>query len=158
MPGTPSSPSPVDSSVNAPLDPGLFVDTRGWADESSDVRKMNAAGRNGALEGAVPQRKMKKDDTGNLGLEELLEGGDESTGHKPRGKNATGSRPLANTSMPSPKMNQTSGRLAALVPGDDPTAATKPKKKTATAQVAVVVVVLMLVLASAGMAIYYFKH
>ena len=86
MPGT-SSPSPVDSSGNAPLDPGLFVDTRGWAEESSDVRQMkaaNAAGRNGALEGAVPQRKMKKDDTGNLGLEELLEGGDESTGHKPR--------------------------------------------------------------------------
>jgi serine/threonine protein kinase len=156
MPGTPS-PSPVDAG-NAPLDPGLFVDTRGWADESSDVRKMNASGRNGTLEGAVPQRKMKKDDTGNLGLEELLEGGDESTGHKPRGKNATGSRPLANTSMPAPKPNQTSGRLSAMVPGDDPTAATRPKKKTATAQVAVVLVVLMLVLASAGMAIYYFKH
>jgi serine/threonine-protein kinase len=154
IPGQPS-PSPVDISGNAPLDPGLFVDTRGWAEESSDVRKMNA-GRNGEV-GAVPQRKMKKDDTGNLGLEELLEGGDESTGHKPRGKNATGSRPLANPSMPSPRPNQTSGRLAAMVPGDDPTSQ-KPKKKTATAQVAVVVVVLMLVLASAGMAIYYFKH
>ncbi|HEX9103553.1 MAG TPA: serine/threonine-protein kinase [Polyangia bacterium] len=159
IPGQPS-PSPVSSAGNAPLDPGLFVDTRGWADESSDARQLKATsaagGRNGALEGAAPQRKMKKDDTGNLGLEELLEGGDESTGHK-RSKNPTGSRPLANTSMPSPKMNQTSGRLAALVPGDD-RAAPKPRKKSATAQVAVVVVVLMLVLASAGMAIYYFKH
>jgi hypothetical protein len=97
---------------------------------------------------------MKKDDTGNLGLEELLEGGDESTGHKR--KNATGSKPLANASMPSIKANQTSGRMAAMV--EDPTAVPKPKKKAATAQVAVVVVVLMLVLASAGMAIYYFKH
>jgi len=154
MPGQPS-PSPVDAG-NAPLDPGLFVDTRGWAEESSDVRKMNAAGRNGAADvGAVPRKQKLKDDTGNLGLEELLEGGDESTGHKR--KSQTGSKPIANTSMPSIKANQTSGRLAALVPSDDPTAK-KPQKKTATAQVAVVVVVLMLVLASAGMAIYYFKH
>ncbi len=153
QPGTPS-PSPVDNAGNAPLDPGLFVDTRGWADEPETKP---ASGRNGADLGAVPQRKMKKDDTGNLGLEELLEGGDESTGHK-RSANPTGSRPIANTSIPMPKRNQTSGRLAALVPGDDPTAAPMPKKKSATAQVAVVVVVLMLVLASAGMAIYYFKH
>ncbi|HWE26932.1 MAG TPA: hypothetical protein VHB97_02975, partial [Polyangia bacterium] len=155
MPGQPS-PSPVDNAGNAPLDPGLFVDTRGWADESSDVRKMSAGrnGTDGPLAGAVPQRKMKKEDTGNLGLEELLEGGDESTGHKR--KSSTGAKPIANTSMPSVKANQTSGRLAALV--EDPSAAPKPKKKTATAQVAVVVVVLMLVLASAGMAIYYFKH
>ncbi|MCA1662970.1 MAG: protein kinase, partial [Myxococcales bacterium] len=156
MPGQPS-PSPVDNSGNAPLDPGLFVDTRGWAEENSDVRKL--AGRNGTdgSAGAVPQRKMKKDDTGSLGLEELLEGGDESTGHKPK-RTQSGSRPIANASMPAVKANQTSGRMAAMV--EDSTAAPKPKpkKKTATAQVAVVVVVLMLVLASAGMAIYYFKH
>src|SRR4051812_18965687 len=108
IPGQPS-PSPVDNAGNAPLDPGLFVDTRGWAEENSDVRKMSA-GRNGADVGAVPQRKMKKDDTGNLGLEELLEGGDESTGHKR--KSPTGSKPIANTSMPSVKANQTSGRMA----------------------------------------------
>ena len=94
MPGQPSPP-PTDSSGNAPLDPGLFVDTRGWADENSDVRKMQ--GRNGAEIGAIPQRSKKKDDTGNLGLEELLEGGDESTGHKR--KSTTGSRPIANTSI-----------------------------------------------------------
>jgi len=148
-----ASPSP-DASGNAPLDPGLFVDTRGWADENSDVRKM--AGRNGAMDGPIPQRTKKKDDTGSVGLEELLEGGDESTGHKR--KSTTGARPIANTSMPSVKAGQTSGRIAAMV--EDPTATTraKPKQKKATAQVAVVVVVLMLVLASAGMAIYYFKH
>jgi serine/threonine protein kinase len=154
VPGQPS-PSPVDSSGNAPLDPGLFVDTRGWADENSDVRKM--AGRNGAEVGAVPQRSSKKkDDTGGIGLEELLEGGDESTGHKR--KSTTGARPIANASMPSMPSHQTSGRMAAMV--DDPTSTprTRPKQKKATAAVAVVVVVLMLVLASAGMAIYYFKH
>ncbi|MCU1280937.1 MAG: serine/threonine protein kinase [bacterium] len=157
VPGQPS-PSPVDSSGNAPLDPGLFVDTRGWADENSDVRQMKAAqGRNGAELGAVPQRSKKRDDTGNLGLEELLEGGDESTGHKR--KSTTGARPIANTSMPSPPTkNQTSGRMAAMVEDPSGSPRSKPKKKTATAQVAVVVVVLMLVLASAGMAIYYFKH
>jgi hypothetical protein len=146
----------MDASGNAPLDPGLFVDTRGWADESSDVRRM--AQRNGATDGPIPQRTKKKDDTGNVGLEELLEGGDESTGHK-RSKSPTGARPIANASMPSIKANQTSGRIAAMV--EDPTAAPKakkPKPKKATAQVAVVVVVLVLVLASAGMAIYYFKH
>jgi uncharacterized protein HemX len=71
-------------------------------------------------------------------------------------KSATGARPIANTSMPSMPSQQTSGRMAALV--EDPTQAPKARKKGATAQVAVVVVVLMLVLASAGMAIYYFKH
>ncbi|HEY1587076.1 MAG TPA: hypothetical protein VGH63_15380, partial [Polyangia bacterium] len=78
------------------------------------------------------------------------------TGHKR--KSATGARPIANASMPSMKANQTSGRIAAMV--DDPTGTPKPKikPKKATAQVAVVVVVLMLVLASAGMAIYYFRH
>jgi serine/threonine-protein kinase len=154
-PGQPSPP-PVDNSGNAPLDPGLFVDTRGWADESSDVRHLKA-GRNGAMDGPVPQRKMKKDDTGNLGLEELLEGGDESTGHKRKG-GGTGARPIANTSMPAMPSHQTSGRMAAMV--DDSTAAPrgKPKKKAATMQIAVVVVVLLLVLASAGMAIYYLKH
>ncbi len=151
VPGQPS-PSPVDNAGNAPLDPGLFVDTRGWAEEPSDVRR----GRNGtdtSSGGAIPLRNKKKDDTGNLGLEELLEGGDESTGHK---RNPTGARPIANPSMPSMKARQTSGRLAAMV--EDPAAPEKPKKKGAGAQVAVVVVVLMLVLASAGMAIYYFKH
>ena len=118
------------------------------------------SGRNGALDGPIPQRSKKKDDTGNVGLEELLEGGDESTGHKRGGggKNPTGARPIANASMPAMKANQTSGRIAAMV--EDPTAVPKPKPKAkkATAQVAVVVVVLVLVLASAGMAIYYFRH
>ncbi|MGZ3439835.1 MAG: serine/threonine protein kinase, partial [Polyangia bacterium] len=154
VPGQPS-PSPVDNSGNAPLDPGLFVDTRGWADENSDVRKMQQ-GRNGAEVGAVPQRSKKKDDTGGIGLEELLEGGDESTGHKR--KSSTGARPIANASMPSLQSHQTSGRMAAMVDDSHASAKKKPKAKKATAQVAVVVLVLMLVLASAGMAIYYFKH
>jgi serine/threonine-protein kinase len=159
-PSNNTTPSPVEVSGNAPLDPGLFVDTRGWADDlpSAEARK-NAGntGRNGALEGAAPQ-KRKKEDTGAHGLEELLEGdGDAPTAERKK-KSSTGARPIANTSMPSTPSMHTSGRIAAMV--DDPTQSPKkkPKKKAATAQVAVVVVVLMLVLASAGMAIYYFKH
>jgi eukaryotic-like serine/threonine-protein kinase len=159
------TPSPVDVSGNAPLDPGLFVDTRGWADDlQSDGRKGGSGpiGRNGAVEGAG--RGKKKEDTGSHGLEELLEGdGAESSsmrgsGSRRAGGGGTGSRPLANPSMPSTPTMQTSGRLAAMVSSEDPTQAPRPKKKPATAQVAVVLVVLMLVLASAGMAIYYFKH
>ena len=77
------------------------------------ARLFELQGRNGADIGAIPQRSKKKDDTGNLGLEELLEGGDESTGHKR--KSTTGARPIANTSMPVPTKNQTSGRMAAMV-------------------------------------------
>ena len=100
---------------------------------------------------------MKKDDTGNLGLEELLEGGDESTGHK-REEAPTGARPIANASMPSMPAHQTSGRMAGDGRGSDRGRRSRRQEEAATAQVAVVVVVLVLVLASAGMAIYYFKH
>jgi hypothetical protein len=146
------TPSPVDVSGNAPLDPGLFVDTRGWADDlPSENRKSST--KNGALD-AFAAGKKRKDDTGSHGLEELLEGDVDPGDRKKKG--ATGSKPIADAQMPKGGPMQTSGRLSALV--DEPAQAPKPKKKAATAQVAVVVVVLMLVLASAGMAIYYFKH
>lgn len=142
------TPSPVEVSGNAPLDPGLFVDTRGWADDlQSDPRR----GKNGAPE---PFAKRKKEDTGSHGLEELLEGDGDSGERK---QTATGSKPIASASLPKLQAMQTSGRMAALV--EDSTAApARRKKKGAGTQVAVVVVVLMLVLASAGMAIYYLKH
>jgi serine/threonine-protein kinase len=154
-----SSPSPADAVGNAPLDPGLFVDTRGWADDlqSSDQRKTTGErvstgpGRNGAGEALS---KKRKEDTGSHGLEHLLEGdGDAATAPRQR------LSPTSVTNQPAKPSLQTSGRLAAMVADEPaPKAKPKPKRKGATAQVAVVVVVLMLVLASAGMAIYYFKH
>ncbi len=58
-----ASPSPTDSNGGAPLDPGLFVDTRGWAEDVGDAR------RNGARPPA------RSDSSGQIeNLEDLLEG------------------------------------------------------------------------------------
>ncbi len=57
------SPSPVDANGGAPLDPGLFVDTRGWADDVGDARARNGAGR------------VRADSSAQIeNLEDLLEG------------------------------------------------------------------------------------
>jgi serine/threonine-protein kinase len=146
-----ASPSPMDASGNAPLDPGLFVDTRGWADDFGTDARTTAAkpGKNGVEGGFAPKR--RKDDTGSHGLEQLLEGDGDAMTNERR-------RPAPTSNAPQRPGMQTSGRLAAMVAPDDPTRVPAPKRKAATAQVAVVLVVLMLVLASAGMAIYYFKH
>ncbi len=154
--------SPTPGSVgDAPLDPGLFVDTRGWADDApAEQRKAASPGRNGAGDGKRrkdPFAKENKDDTGSHGLEQLLEG--DGGGEQPtqeRRRPPTPTPPSLPVTQPKPTSMQTSGRLSAMV--QDAPASTKPKRKPATTQVAVVVVVLMLVLASAGMAIYYFKH
>jgi serine/threonine-protein kinase len=141
------TPSPVDAG-NAPLDPGLFVDTRGWADDlpTGDKSKpTNVGARNGASD-ALTSKKRKDDNTGSHGLEQLLEGDNDQTAERRRAP------PLASQ----PARPQPSARASAKT-ADGPSPR-QPKRKGATAQVAVVVVVLMLVLASAGMAIYYFKH
>src|SRR5262249_52661095 len=80
------SPSPTDSAGNAPLDPGSFIDTRGWADDVGDAK---AAARNGQ------QRKAQAD----MGLEDLLEG----DGALSMGKQAPASaaRKAASGSQPS---------------------------------------------------------
>lgn len=152
--------SPTPGSVgDAPLDPGLFVDTRGWADDAPADRRAaggNGTGRNGvAGDRRRGGSKDTKDDTGSHGLEQLLEGdggGEAPTVERRKPANTPPSLPVPPAKAPL----QTSGRLSAMV--QDAPATTKPKRKPATTQVAVVVVVLMLVLASAGMAIYYFKH
>ena len=152
LPGAQTSPSPSEGA--AALNPDLFVDTRGWADDvpAAEARRTTKNGEK--------RRAFSKEDTGSHGLEQLLEG--DNAAEPPtneRKKKSSAQRPsvppVQLPSMSGPT-GQTSGRLAAIV--EDPIATPKPKKKTATAQVAVVVVVLMLVLASAGMAIYYLKH
>ena len=66
---TGTSPSPTDSG-NAPLDPGSFIDTRGWADDLQS----GSTGRNGQPSPA--KHKSRKDPSGvtTAGLEDLLEG------------------------------------------------------------------------------------
>jgi serine/threonine-protein kinase len=81
------SPSPTDNSGNAPLDPGSFVDTRGWADDLNSERRGNQP---------VPlvHKKSKKDPSGinTGGLEDLLEG-DGSLTPQPSMLNQRGSSP-----------------------------------------------------------------
>jgi eukaryotic-like serine/threonine-protein kinase len=150
LPGAQASPSPSEGA--SALNPDMFVDTRGWADESSDVRRQTGgmpatSTKNGA------RRPFSKEDTGSHGLEQLLEG-DNAGGAEPITKKRTSAqRPAV---PPMPAGNKTSGRISAIV--EEPLPQAKPKKKTATAQVAVVVVVLFLVLTSATLAIYYLKH
>jgi serine/threonine-protein kinase len=73
--GARSSPSPTDEG-NAPLDPGSFVDTRGWAD---DMNTGNVT-RNG-------KPRSRKDSSGivTAGLEDLLEG-DGTITPEPKGR------------------------------------------------------------------------
>jgi serine/threonine-protein kinase len=147
--------SPADSMGGAPLDPGLFVDTRGWADDlqldarrpASGERASGGTGRNGATDGAA-MKKQRKEDTGSHGLEHLLEGESEPASSR--------SRPPSLASNPPPRPQ--SGARPAQASEPIAVDGGKPRRKAATAQIAVVVVVLMLVLASATMAIYYFKH
>jgi serine/threonine-protein kinase len=145
------TPSPVDSIGGAPLDPGLFVDPRGWADDDAqDTRRRTA---NGAPE---PQgRAKKRDDTGSHGLEALLEGESEP--------------------IPLTAKKRTSGPRSAVAPAqavapasdseptfnlhEEPThAPLRPNSKPPTTQLMVIGVVALLVLTSAVMAIYYFTH
>ncbi len=84
-----SSPSPSPSptgSGNAPLDPGLFVDTRGWADDL-------------APKTGVKKKKRKDDPSGIIatGLEDLLEG--DGSGNQ-TALSASGSRPAQISSRP----------------------------------------------------------
>jgi serine/threonine-protein kinase len=146
LPGAGSSPPASEGA--AALNPDLFVDTRGWADDV--VGEARRATKNG-------ERRRGKDDTGSQGLEELLEG-DEDPPTAERKRPLSGQRAAVSSPPPSSPMSSshTSGRIAALI--EEPIPLDKPKRKGATTQVAVVVVVLMLVIASAGMAIYYLKH
>lgn len=103
------SPSPVSPTGGAPLDPGSFVDTRGWVDDLS--ADSVGVSRNGA-------QAKRKDATGELGsLEKMLEGDE-----PPIGSNTPTPAPLAsgphtfNRAGSSPSSNQgTSGSAGKLI-------------------------------------------
>ena len=99
--------------------PGLFVDTRGWADDAArDVAQDGAAQRrHGRADPAAHAR--TKDDTGNAGLEELLEGDgdvDRSRARQER-RPARGRSPTRRCRRS--RRSQTSGRMAAHGRGSD---------------------------------------
>jgi serine/threonine-protein kinase len=134
---SPTSPSPADAG-NAPLDPGLFVDTRDWADDLAPAT--GAVRRNGAV--PPPGKGPRREPSGTIdtGLEDLLEG----------------------DGTPLPVKNPT-GPRAAYDPLYDPGAATidtgaqPPAKRRGGSVIALVVFVLMLA-AGAGAAMFFLKH
>jgi serine/threonine-protein kinase len=123
-----ASPSPTDSG-NAPLDPGSFIDTRGWVDDLSLDAKSGQA-KNGAPKG--------KNAPGEVtGLEDLLEG-DSSRGSGAVPAQASGSHAL-----------KQSGASAA---------ASVPAKKGGGAGKVIAIVVALVLLAGAGAAVLLFRH
>jgi eukaryotic-like serine/threonine-protein kinase len=113
------SPSPTDTG-NAPLDPGSFIDTRGWVDDLSADSK---SGRNGAP--APAPRRKEGSGPGEVpgGLEDLLEGdgsggasAPQRAGSTPAAKPASGKQP----SIPSGRMKTTGATGAQAAAGVAP--------------------------------------
>jgi serine/threonine-protein kinase len=128
------SPSPTDTG-NAPLDPGSFIDTRGWADDVGDAK------RNGQV-----QRKASADS----GLEDLLEGDGGGSAIPLTNKKSSGSaRAAASGSQPSLK----SGKSGLTPDAPAPT----PAKQGGYGKLIAIVVVLVII-AGAGAAFLMLKH
>ena len=132
-----AQPSPTEGG-NAPLDPGSFVDTRGWADDLS-TGQTGATSRNG--QPILPKHK-RKDPSGvtTAGLEDLLEGDGVLTPHpapapKPRPRTATSAPRLD----PLPKSQVT-------------------VRRQSPAKIIALVLAALLVLAGAGVAAFLFTR
>jgi serine/threonine-protein kinase len=126
------SPSPTEGG-NAPLDPGSFVDTRGWADDIAT----GSTARNG--QPVQPKHKQRKDISGvvTTGLEDLLEG-DGTLTPEPR------TRPR-HPSSSSPRL-------------DPLPRSTVTPKPPSSAKLILLVAVGLLVLAGAGLAAFLFTR
>jgi serine/threonine-protein kinase len=140
-----SSPSPVtNDSGNAPLDPGLFADPRGWADEGGKTR--NGAGR------------PRSDSSAQIeNLEDLLEGDGASIPASSRvaqplssGKNS------GRQSVADPPGRQ--GRLSGQMPVrtfEGKSEVTQPTSSSSGVKVVVVVVAILVI--AAGGAVFAFR-
>jgi len=126
------SPSPTDSAGNAPLDPGSFIDTRGWADDVGDAK---AAARNG----------QPRKSSGDVALEDLLEG----DGAMTLGKGAA---------TASPRAAAPSGAQPSLKSASQPQlASTAPARQGGYGKL-IAIVVLLVIIAGAGAAFLVLKH
>jgi serine/threonine protein kinase len=138
--GASTSPSPVDSSGGAPLDPGLFVDTRDWA---ADLHDTKTGARHGA---SIP--KATAIETLDR-LEDLLEGVGRDAAFSSLTAQPLGSahRAIQLPSIPFPPT------LAepALIPAETPV----PKKPGGARILVLCAVTLMLV--AAGAVLYVFR-
>jgi eukaryotic-like serine/threonine-protein kinase len=141
------SPSPVDDSGGAPLDPGSFIDTRGWVEDLSDSK--NAAQRNGA---PSPRRTSTPPPQEVGGLEDLLEGD---------GAKALNAPHQVRQAPPSqsPSVKRNSGSMRSVTP--DPVRAAPPvAKPQGSGKLLAIVAATLVLLAGAGAVAYFLllKH
>jgi eukaryotic-like serine/threonine-protein kinase len=150
-----NSPSPVGNTGNAPLDPGSFVDTRGWLDELSGTDPKQQAPRNGA-------QKIKSEEV--PALETLLEG--DETPRPSRASAGAGSaapppppprsrEPVGRTSSPKLDVLRATGPNDALV-GRGRQPVTAPGK-SGGGKTTLFLVIALLLLGGAGAAFYFLK-
>jgi eukaryotic-like serine/threonine-protein kinase len=136
-----TSPSPVGEDGNAPLDPGLFVDTRGWADDVGGERARNGAGR------------PRSDSSAQIeNLEDLLEGDGASIPASSRV-----AQPLSgkNTPRPPGATGRISGVSRAI--GNDFEGRPEETRRTGNGSTKIILVaMLVLIIAGAG-AVYAFR-
>jgi serine/threonine-protein kinase len=136
-PSVSAAPSPTDSG-GAPLDPGLFVDTRAWADDLAPPTGALTLRSNGQ---PIPLTKRKDPPSGVIttGLEDLLEG--------------DGSR----TPRPQPPPPQRRPFVAS--DPDPPTAQTaQPAGQPSRGKLVALVVVTLFLVAGAGAMVYLYAH
>jgi len=143
------SPSPDKDSGGAPLDPGLFVDTRGWAEDVGDAKTRNG-------------RQPRADSSAQIeNLEDLLEGdgaaiptasrvaqplahkGGASAGARPGGGNAPARAPSGRAGAASPQNNW-----------NDETQRRPPEAPTKSGAKTLVIAVVALVLLAGAGAVY----
>jgi serine/threonine-protein kinase len=147
------SPSPTPNDGGAPLDPGSFVDTRGWVDDLAEVSKPNP--RNGA-----PMSKAHRPDSGELpALEVLLEGDEPSSPPSPPPKPRTMSPPPSASRASSPQLNalRNSGAQTALATAEPRSSSATAPAKVSSARMTVLLVVALLLLGGAGAAFFLLR-
>jgi len=152
--GSSESPSPVEQGGGAaPLDPGSFIDTRGWVDDVSDSKSSNAAPRNGVAPAARRKETPAAVEVG--GLEDLLEG----EGARAPAPAPAPVRARTGNTGPSPVAPVSSARLKAATGPQAPTAA-PPSPARSGGKTLMVIATLLVLLAAGGAAAYFFllKH
>ena len=155
-----ASPSPTGSSGGAPLDPGSFIDTRGWVDDlNTDPKAANA--RNGA-----GQSRARKDPSTDIGLEDLLEGDNRTPTPQPVPKNPSGRQPAMSTGgqramggSGSRGSLGSSGSSASMNPGSTGMSGSTsvPPALSRSNKLVILLVVVLVLVAGAGAAVYFLR-
>ena len=151
-----SSPSPTGSSGNAPLDPGSFIDTRGWVDDlSTEKSQRNGVGG------------KRKETTDVPGLENLLEGDEVPSAMRTPSRRmaavspaavASGSARTASSSGSEAVIGGASSGVAAAAAVDLASAASAKKAGPPAKLIAAVVALLALLAVGLAAVFLFHKH